>query len=334
MKKNKMSPEIKVGILVLLGILLLFYMSFKIERFGFLKEKGYELTVFLDNASGIDLRTPVQISGVTVGKVRSVKLEGFKAKVVMLIKEGVKIPKDSACVVRTQGVLGDRYIEILPGKEKVYLSERGIIENVEVYPSFDDMFKRIDRAASSFGDVVGELKGLIGEKEKANLKESLKNIKSATSEFSELISKNKESIGRVISNADEAAEGLKKIVKEVEEGKGTLGLLVKDDSFYRDAKDAMGTIKNIAKELEEGKGTLGKLLKDDSIYVETKETVKNLKEIAESVNKGEGTLGKLTKDEALYTETKKAVKDIQRASEGIQEMTPVTVLGTLLGILF
>jgi phospholipid/cholesterol/gamma-HCH transport system substrate-binding protein len=62
--------------------------------------------------------------------------------------------------------------------------------------------------------------------------------------------------------------------------------------------------------------------------------VKNLKEIAESVNKGEGTLGKLTKDEALYTETKKAVKDIQRASEGIQEMTPVTVLGTLLGILF
>ncbi|MCS7280011.1 MAG: MlaD family protein [Desulfobacterota bacterium] len=341
MKKGKLSPELKVGLLILLGITLLFYMSIKIERFGALKEKGYEIYVYLDNASGIDARSPVQVAGVTVGQVRRVTLEGFKAKIVMLIREDVKIPKDSIVALRTEGVLGDKYIEIIPGKEKTFLGPYGVIEYVDISPSLEEMLKKIDRAASNFGDVMGDLKGLVGEREKMNLKESLKNIRSATAEFSELISKNRESVARVISNADEAVSGLKKMVQDVEEGKGTLGLLIKDDSVYKEAKEliteakeTLGSIKNIAKDVEEGKGTLGKFLKDESMYVETKETVRNLKEIAEYVNRGEGTLGKLTKDETLYKETKKAIKGIQRASDGIQEMTPITVLGTLLGILF
>lgn len=341
MKREKLRPELKVGLLVLAGIILLFYISFKIERFGVMKVKFYELSAYLENASGIDTRSSVQLAGVTIGKVKSVTLENYRAKVVMMIREDVKIPKDSLVVVRTEGVLGDRYIEILPGKEKVYLPKNGVIENVVSFPSFEEMFKRIDMAASSFGELMGELKGVFGEKEKVNIKESLKNLKNVSGDFSDIVSKNKENVIKLISNADEAVSGLKKIVKEVEEGRGTLGLLLKDDSVYRDAKamiseakEAVGTIRNIAKEVDEGRGTIGRLLKDESIYVEAKDTVRNLKEITESVSKGEGTIGKLTKDETLYTETKKAIKDIQRASEGIQEMTPITVLGTLLGILF
>jgi phospholipid/cholesterol/gamma-HCH transport system substrate-binding protein len=52
------------------------------------------------------------------------------------------------------------------------------------------------------------------------------------------------------------------------------------------------------------------------------------------MKKGEGTLGKLAKDDSLYNETEKAVKKVQKGAEGIQEMTPVTVLGTILGVFF
>lgn len=341
MKRKGLSPELKVGFVVLFGIVLLFYMSIKLERFGLIGEKVYEISVYLDNASGIDPRSSVKLAGVTIGRVKTVSLEGLKAKVVMMIKEDVKIPKDSTLLVRTEGVLGDRYIEILPGIEKSYIPKNGIIEKVESSPSLEEMLKRIDRAALSFGEMMGELKGVIGEKEKVSIKESLKNIRESTREFSEILSKNKDNITRVIANADHTVSGLKRIVENIEEGKGTLGLLLKDDSVFVDAKalmneakEAAGTIKNIAKEVEEGKGALGKLLKDDSIYLEAKDTVKNLREITDSVRKGEGTLGKLAKDETLYIETKRAIKDIQRASEGVQEMTPVTVLGTLLSILF
>jgi phospholipid/cholesterol/gamma-HCH transport system substrate-binding protein len=64
---------------------------------------------------------------------------------------------------------------------------------------------------------------------------------------------------------------------------------------------------------------------------EAKETMANLKKVSEQIERGEGTLGKLTKDEALYDDTRRAVKSIQKAADGISEVTPVTVLGVLLG---
>jgi phospholipid/cholesterol/gamma-HCH transport system substrate-binding protein len=80
-------------------------------------------------------------------------------------------------------------------------------------------------------------------------------------------------------------------------------------------------------------------VKDDCLYTETKatmteakETMANLKKVSEQIEKGEGTLGKLAKDDALYEDTKRAVKSVQKAADGISEVTPVTVLGVVLGL--
>ncbi|MGQ9693840.1 MAG: hypothetical protein ACUVWV_03745, partial [Thermodesulfobacteriota bacterium] len=79
-------------------------------------------------------------------------------------------------------------------------------------------------------------------------------------------------------------------------------------------------------------------VKDDALYVQTKETIAearetlaNLHKVSKQIESGEGTLGKLVKDETLYDDTKKAIKSINKAGEGIQEVTPVTVLGVILG---
>lgn len=88
MKINRLSPELKVGIVVLIGFIILFYMSFKISKFGILSEKGYELQVYLENANGIDPKSPVLIAGVEIGRVKKVKLDNFKALVTLIIKEG------------------------------------------------------------------------------------------------------------------------------------------------------------------------------------------------------------------------------------------------------
>jgi phospholipid/cholesterol/gamma-HCH transport system substrate-binding protein len=85
---------------------------------------------------------------------------------------------------------------------------------------------------------------------------------------------------------------------------------------------------------ERSEGTLGKLINDESLYQETKETVRSMKEIAEKVEKGEGALGRLVNDDQLVKETEKTLKKVQKAAEGIQEQTPITVLGTIIGIFF
>ena len=334
MTKQSITTEIKVGILVLIGIILLFYMSFRVEKFGFFRKEGYELSVLLDNASGLDRKTPVYIAGVQVGNISKIKLQGYKAKARLLIEKGVTIPADSRVAIKSQGLLGDKYLEVMPGADPKFLVSGDQIQNVVTSPDFDKLFDRIDVAAKNFGDTMGELKGLIGEKEKTSIKKSIENMEVVSTDFKDILRTNKEGVNRIVSNSAVITDKLGTIVNDVEQGKGTLGLLVKDDKLYNETKDAVASLKSISSDIEQGKGTLGKLAKDDSLYVEAKEAVTNIKEITDGIKKGEGTLGKLVKDENLYLETEKALKKVQKGAEGLQEMTPVTVLGTIFGLFF
>ena len=62
--------------------------------------------------------------------------------------------------------------------------------------------------------------------------------------------------------------------------------------------------------------------------------VANLEDITAKVKEGEGTLGKLVSDEQLYDEAEKTMNKLQKAAEGVQEQTPITTLGALLGLFF
>ena len=334
MNKRTYATEIKVGIVVLIGIAILFYMSFRVDKYGILSGDGYELSISVDNAGGLDVKTPVHIAGVEVGKIKEITLEGYKAKAILTIKSEIKVPTDSVVEIKTLGVLGDKIIEIMPGSSDRFLASGETIREVKKTPDFGEVFVSVQEAAKNFGDTMGGLKELLGEEEKTNIKKSIENIEVTTRDFRDLLKENKDGIGRIVDNADETFAALKTIMTDIEEGKGTLGLLVKDDSLYKDAKGTLGSLKTITADIEEGKGTIGKLVKDDTLYSDAKEAVKNIKEITEGINKGEGTLGKLAKDESLYNEAEKTMKKVQKGAEGLQEMTPITILGSILGLAF
>jgi phospholipid/cholesterol/gamma-HCH transport system substrate-binding protein len=151
-----------------------------------------------------------------------------------------------------------------------------------------------------------------------------------------------------IEKAKNAFSRLEDIGEKVKKGEGTLGKLISDEAIYQDAKKTIETakeavekvketaevLKNASEKIERGEGTLGKLIQDESLYQEAKETLQSMKGIAEKVEKGEGTLGKLINDDSLIKETEKTMKKVQKAAEGIQEQTPITVLGTIIGLFF
>jgi phospholipid/cholesterol/gamma-HCH transport system substrate-binding protein len=327
MVKKKISSEMLVGILVLIGIILLFYMSFRIGRFGAIGQQGYEIMVTLNNATGLDPRSPVQIAGIEVGRIKTIKLEGYKANVVLLIKKEIKIPADSKATVKTQGTLGDRYVEIIPGTAQAYLAVGDRINDATVSADLNEIFSQVSVIAKDFGETIDGFKGIIGEQEKANLKKSIENIQVVSGDFKALVANNKDNIGRIVNN-------LETVSKDIESGKGTIGKLVKDETLYNDAKDVVASLKTVSKDIEEGKGTFGKLAKDEALYTDVRKAVDNITEITDGIKKGEGTFGKLAKDESLYNETEKAMKKVQKAAEGIQELTPITILGTIFGSFF
>ena len=334
MKNTLITTEIKVGILVLIGVLLLLYMSFKVEKFGFFREEAYELSVIIDNATGLDTRTPVFVAGVQVGNISKISLTGYKAKVKMLVKKDLKVPVDSKVAIKSHSLLGDKYIEIIPGVDKKYFAKGDKMTDVITSPDFDQLFARFDTASKNIGDTMGEFKGIVGEDEKVNIKQSIENIQVASKDFRNILVKNKDDVKRIMSSTAVITDRMETIVKDVEQGKGTLGLLVKDDKLYNDAKETVTSLRSIANDIDQGKGTLGMLAKDGTLYVEVKDTFANFKEITDGIKKGEGTLGKLAKDDSLYLETEKTLKKMQKGAESLQEMAPITILGTIFGFFF
>ncbi|WDT81662.1 MAG: MlaD family protein [Candidatus Manganitrophus sp.] len=87
------TTEAKVGVAVLVGLLLLTYMTFKVGGFAFLQEEGYRLKATFSSASGLDRRAPVRVAGVEVGQVESIELVEGGAKVILKLQSEVKIRK-------------------------------------------------------------------------------------------------------------------------------------------------------------------------------------------------------------------------------------------------
>jgi phospholipid/cholesterol/gamma-HCH transport system substrate-binding protein len=313
-------------------------MTLKIEKFQIGKEAGYLLHIYFDTVAGLTKNAPVRVAGVPVGIVEKVGLDQGKGKVTFHLPYNITVYKDAKAYLKSEGFLGEKYIEITPGTPGSPKMEPGGVVDQGSPPTDVEQF------LSSMSTIGDDLKGIIkplGEVLKSiepkKVEQIVNNVDKFSSHLTSLAKDSKETIER----AKGAFSAMEDIGEKVKKGEGTLGKLITDEAVYQDAKktietmkETAETLKHVSEKIEKGEGTLGKLIQDDSLYKEAKETLQSIKGIAEKVDKGEGTLGKLVTDDTLIKETEKTLKKVQKAAEGIQEQTPITVLSTILSIFF
>jgi phospholipid/cholesterol/gamma-HCH transport system substrate-binding protein len=353
------STEMWVGIFVVIGIVLLVLMTLKIEKFRIGKEVGYLLNIYFDSAPGIDRNSPVRVAGVRVGDVEKIALEQGKAKATFRIPSEVILYNDAKAYIKSEGFLGEKYIEISPGtKGHPKLEPNGVVEQGAPPVDVEQFLSKVGAIEDDVKDITKPLGDVLKAVDAKKVEGMIDNFNKFSGQLTGIANDSKETIQR----AKDAFSRMEDIGDKVERGEGTLGKLIADDTIYQDAKKTVETVKeaaesakktvetlkNVSEKIERGEGTLGKLIQDESFYQEVKETVDSAKEtmqsanetlqsvkgIAEKVEKGEGTLGKLVHDDALIKEAEKTMKRVQKAAEGIEEQTPVTVLGTLIRVFF
>ena len=114
----KKGMETMVGLFVLLGMAGLLFLSLKAANLGSLGGGDtYSVQARFDNVGGLKPRAPVRAAGVTVGRVKSISLDGktFQGVVTLDIDRDYVFPRDSAAKILTSGLLGDQYIGLEPG---------------------------------------------------------------------------------------------------------------------------------------------------------------------------------------------------------------------------
>lgn len=129
--KKRFDIEIAVGIFVFCGLLCLGYISIKLGKVTLFGDNFYPVKAIFSSVKGLKSNTAVEISGVEVGKVSNISLENYEAAVTLLIREDVKLQDDSIASIRTKGLLGEKYVEIMPGGSEDVIQPGGTLYETE-----------------------------------------------------------------------------------------------------------------------------------------------------------------------------------------------------------
>ncbi len=120
---KNINIETGVGIFLIVGLLCLGFLSVRLGDVNLFGTEQYTIKARFANVSGLKEGAIVEIAGVTVGKVSEIQLDDYEASVEMLIDPKVKLQEDSIASIRTQGIIGDKYIKIKTGGSEEYIGK-------------------------------------------------------------------------------------------------------------------------------------------------------------------------------------------------------------------
>ena len=112
---RKFDLELSVGMFILAGVLCLGYLSIKLARMEVLGKSGYEVYAVFSNVGGLKEGASIMIAGVDVGRVKSITMTDYEARVVLSLPRDVEIQEDAIASVKTKGLIGEKFIQITAG---------------------------------------------------------------------------------------------------------------------------------------------------------------------------------------------------------------------------
>jgi len=134
--------EFFVGLFMAIGIASLAILSLRVARNDFFATGGYDVQAVFANCSGLRAGSPIMIAGVEVGRVKSIGLEDYEAKLILSIREGVELQKDAIASIKTKGLIGEKFVEITPGAEDDTITPGGRLINTEPAMDFESLISK------------------------------------------------------------------------------------------------------------------------------------------------------------------------------------------------
>jgi phospholipid/cholesterol/gamma-HCH transport system substrate-binding protein len=297
----KMSTEARVGLLVLAGSVILLYMTIVVGKYQFGSEKGYLLSAVFESVSGLDAKAAVRMAGVKIGTVERVGLVDSHAKVVMRIDPEIRIQRGSEAAVKTTGLLGDKFVEIIPpsalaGEGARWKSGSGAPgrsgflepgETIQVTVSPSDVDKLIGQLSSISDDVkqvTASLRQVFGsERGTRSMEDILADLRATTANIREFSSTLTNDGSELVMRMNELVASLNGVVGENRENLKVTMENVREAS--KNAELALASVESAAKKIDRGEGTLGKLVSDDSMYNNVDNAAKGLSDYASRVER-------------------------------------------------
>lgn len=139
---NRLNIETAVGIFIVIGLACMSYLAVKLGDVHLFGSQQYVVKARFSNISGLKEGSSVEIAGVQIGKVAKISLDNYQAFVELLINPEIKIQEDAIASVRTQGIIGDKYVKISPGGAEEYIQPNGILTETESTVDIEELVSK------------------------------------------------------------------------------------------------------------------------------------------------------------------------------------------------
>lgn len=281
--KDERKTEIKVGLTVLAAILIFLWI------FGWAKNISIRSTenlvkVSFKNVAGLEIGDPVTVNGLRKGYVNDMKVLPNEVIVEIAVDNDVILKEDAKFSISMLDLMGGKKVEIYPGESSVAFNFKEIHRGIFL----SDIPAVMSLLGSVQDDLVTVLKDvkitlssmnnyLTDESLSSDIKQSVKNLNSLTTEMNELIKQNKDNLKLLTENAVKLTEKTNDLVKNNEQNitdllKNLNEVVTKSDKLLND-------VNQLTDETLKKQNNLGKLLYDEEMMIDIKATLKQVNEL-------------------------------------------------------
>jgi phospholipid/cholesterol/gamma-HCH transport system substrate-binding protein len=304
---------LKVGLVVALAVAAFGFGLFLIgSNLG--RGSTYRVYAVFDDATGLGVRSRVQIAGIPIGQVDVVELDQqtAKAKVWLKIRRNFVLHRDAAIAKRSESILGDYLLDVSPGSpSEPPLNDGDEIRIVIRQPSMNDVFQSLNKIAGDISDITGNLRKVLGGAEgEDNLRTLTTRLLRISEGIERIVNQSGAKLDATLGNFQRFSGDLAKLSSG--ESDDMVAILRNTRDATAQARDILRTIGDAVGSSQQGELKEGvKSLKSNLAKLDASLT--NVQEITDKINKGQGTVGHLINDDKL-------AKNLDKASSSLTNL--------------
>ena len=304
---KKLITPVKVGILVTMSVVGLFYAIHAVQQGALSGSDTYRVYALLEDVLGVARLSRVVIAGIEVGYIESVELAGSKARLNLRINKDVSLYRDASLSKISESLLGDKLITLSAGHDKEHpLLDGGEIKKVTEEADMNTVFVKLDQITGDIRKVTLSLNNLLqsinrddalgGVMQRMN--EIADNVAEMTRQINVTLHYGSDKIIQILGDVAGVTSGTRERYKDI---------LDNIQAVSADVRKLVANLNDIVGESEEdwkeGVGGVKETLQMANRSLE------NLDHITRKINEGQGTLGRLVNDDEILDKAERVLDD-------------------------
>lgn len=221
-----MTNEAKVGIFTVIGLALLIGIVLYLSGFNPNKDKDYSFDITFNQVTGLKPGAGVSYAGIAVGRVKNIEAYKDRAKVTVEVKGDIQIAKDSLFTINSDGLMGEKFISIMPPTHPsgVYLSGGESVEGVDE-KGLDYLLAQAGTTLEDVQVLIKSMNAILGNKNVQNsLVQTAVNLNELTGNMNDLMRvmanlavNNQQDIDKMIKNLAAMTDSMSNAADQIDQ---------------------------------------------------------------------------------------------------------------------